>query len=75
MNQYKEIKKPPAAPVGSGGVRPGRKKSPDSLETLKPWVKEGLSRTVWYARKRERELIEADRKSREESEKNSDWDM
>ena len=48
--------------MSAGKIRPGRKKSPDSESTLKPWIKEGISRTAWYARKRERELIGADRK-------------
>lgn len=43
-------------------IRPGRKRSPDSESTLKPWIKEGISRTAWYARKRELELIRDDRK-------------
>ena len=36
----------------------GRKKSPSSEATLKPWEAEGVSRNTWYIRKRERKIFE-----------------
>jgi hypothetical protein len=38
--------------------KPGRKKSPTSIETLKPWVAEGTNRTDWYFNRRVERLVE-----------------
>jgi hypothetical protein len=63
----------PAAPVAvSSGVRPGRKKSPTSLESQKPWEAEGVSRTTWYGRQKVRKACEAVLRKKAEP---SDWQM
>jgi len=36
----------------------GRKKNPNCVEAIRPWLAEGISRACWYARKRERKLFE-----------------
>lgn len=51
------------APVEKPKGRGGRKKSPTSEATLKPWIAEGISRHTWYIRKRERKLFEEGRQA------------
>lgn len=50
-------------PITQPKNRGGRPKSPISEATLKPWVKAGVSRNTWYARKREKRLFEEGRKA------------
>lgn len=51
------------APVVRPKNKGGRPKSPTSTESLKPWVKEGVSRNTWYARRREKRLFEEGRQA------------
>jgi|688.fasta_scaffold1732089_1 hypothetical protein len=48
----------PEQPVAKPKSNRGRKKSPTSEATTKPWEAEGVSRNTWYIRKRERRMFE-----------------
>ena len=52
--KHESASEPVIRPKGRGG----RKKSPTSEATLKPWEAAGVSRNTWYVRKRERRLFE-----------------
>jgi|LakMenE18May11ns_1017448.scaffolds.fasta_scaffold7018124_1 hypothetical protein len=58
---YEEKSKPVVkeADQPKGKHTRNRPKNPSSVESMKPWEFEGISRRTWYARRREQRIAEA----------------